>query len=71
MFDPKLRANERNPHNSCCTFGLRRVCGTCTHFEGEDRRRRGRCGVLCVAVHGHDAAGYCDLWTRPMAEVTQ
>lgn len=60
-----LTRRVEHPLARSCPLHLRRICGTCTHFEGHLRQaERGRCARI-----GHDpsplkSAANCKFWAR-------
>lgn len=59
------RAHHPRAHN--CPIGLRRICGTCTHFQGPGPTAIGVCGNFDAGVRGLRDAGGCGDWERRTA----
>jgi len=67
----------RNPHMAACLLHLRRICGTCGHFEGQLRPSRvgpdleaasvARCAYFDQPRNLNYNAGKCNRWHRKSA----
>lgn len=54
------------PMLASCPLHLKRVCGVCTHFDG-DLRGDGVCRKMAVALRGRADPGDCLFWERRSA----
>lgn len=50
-------------------FMLTRVCASCKHFWGPNKKGAGECRKLTAITYGADSARDCEHWTRRMAGV--
>lgn len=57
------RPAERHPLTSRCPLHLRRVCGVCTHYDG-NLRDTGTCTRFGGDRRGGQSAADCDDWER-------
>lgn len=59
------RKDNENPLSPTCKLHLRRICGTCAHFDGELRQAAcARCTIFRAERHPMKSASKCDRWTR-------
>ncbi|MFG6549758.1 hypothetical protein ACGYLV_11915 [Sulfitobacter sp. M21595] len=59
------RKDHENPLSPTCKLHLRRICGTCAHFDGELRQAAcAMCTIFRAKRHLMKSAGKCDRWTR-------
>lgn len=64
-----LRRSEANPYSSRCPLHLRRICGTCAHFDGHLRQDApAACTAFSVTVTPTENAWACERWTRKSAK---
>lgn len=63
----KLRDARELPQNGNCKTHLRRICGVCAHFSGQEMRAGGLCRKYGRSVRGLRDAGLCELWERKTA----
>jgi hypothetical protein len=75
IFDPaqafrstvQMRPSDKYPKMGNCPIGLRRICGVCTHFGGDNIRAVGPCDKLGGDVRGEADAAECATWSRKSA----
>lgn len=59
------RKDNENPLSPTCKLHLRRICGTCAHFDGELRQAAcAICTIFRAKRHPMKSASKCDRWTR-------
>jgi len=67
------RAETANPRLASCKLHLRRICGTCAHYQGPlwpDRQHppgpaRASCTALQITTGRTTSAQDCKSWIRP------
>lgn len=62
------RDKHRQPQHPACHMAFRRICGVCQHFEGDNMRAAGRCGLLGEDLKGTSSAADCENWERKNAD---
>jgi hypothetical protein len=60
------RPHWQNPRNPMCETSLRRICGTCTHWQG-GLRGPGSCALYTGPDMAGLSAASCDDWSRKVA----
>lgn len=60
-----LASREIDPRDPKCPLHLRRICGTCTHFEGRLRQAApAKCGKIGHSPKPQKRADACKFWAR-------
>lgn len=64
------RPAEENPRDTRCKLHLRRICGTCTHYQGSLRGSDGVNAALCARFNVQKGrstqARNCRAWSRKL-----
>ncbi|MGR3498794.1 MAG: hypothetical protein ACU0E9_07870 [Limimaricola soesokkakensis] len=66
-WSPLAAARRKHPKHPACPTALRRICGVCTHFDGDLSSQGGRrCTLRDLNVTAGRPAGKCKRWSRRM-----